>query len=387
MGKRPAIKLNMKTLKSKIKHQKHSKQIAEKSKQQTADDDEVPVMPLLKIKLPSASRPKRTLLNVLTGLSKSLPKIPSTEIPWIPKNDEVIETDFTEKELQEEANRKHVAKNVKLEEALDIVESKLVVKEVLKGLIKEAVEKQNRPKLKPITLKLNNLTTQKPTLINNIIKKPKSNFKVIRVSPSMNKKVTKRPASGLDVSDYKGKNRKNRRPKKLDKLIIRNMASLNKEPTSEEVCSSVLRGIVQNLPCFSKDNKNNTPAPVMLKIRKTQIPNAQMKNLFNNATTKNASENNKIVSNSKSTSIEEAKIKRQKLLKKQLGIDMVNQGGIDNRMIIGAVNNTNKRKAKLEARKALVVPTKRRKNNSDEEKKNDNSKLDGTDIDEEVVEN
>ena len=103
--KRPAIKLNMKTLKSKIKHQKHSKQIAEKSKQQTADDDEVPVMPLLKIKLPSASRPKRTLLNVLTGLSKSLPKIPSTEIPWIPKNDEVIETDFTEKELQEEANR------------------------------------------------------------------------------------------------------------------------------------------------------------------------------------------------------------------------------------------------------------------------------------------
>ena len=281
-----------------------------------------------------------------------------------------------------------MAKNVKLEEALDIVESKLVVKEVLKGLIKEAVEKQYRPKLKPITLKLNNLTTQKPTLINNIIKKPKSNFKVIRVSPSMNKKVTKRPGSGLDVSDYKGKKRKNRRPKKLDKLIIRNMASLNKEPTSEEVCSSVLRGIVQNLPCFSKDNKNNTPAPVMLKIRKTQIPNAQMKNLFNNATTKNASENNKIVSNSKSTSIEEAKIKRQKLLKKQLGIDMVNQGGIDNRMIIGAVNNTNKRKAKLEARKALVVPTKRRKNNSDEEKKNDNSKLDaGTDIDEEVVEN
>ena len=103
--KRPAIKLNMKTLKSKIKHQKHSKQIAEKSKQQTADDNEVPVMPLLKIKLPSASRPKRTLLNVLNGLSKSLPKIPSTEIPWIPKNDEVIETDFTEKELQEEANR------------------------------------------------------------------------------------------------------------------------------------------------------------------------------------------------------------------------------------------------------------------------------------------
>ena len=281
-----------------------------------------------------------------------------------------------------------MAKNVKLEEALDIVESKLVVKEVLKDLIKEAVEKQNRPKLKPITLKLNNLTTQKPTLINNIIKKPKSNFKVIRVSPSL-KKVTKRPGSGLDVSDYKGKKRKNRRPKKLDKLIIRNMASLNKEPTSEEICSSVLNGIIQNLPCFSKDNKNNTPAPVMLKIRKTQIPNAQMKNLFNNTTTKNPNENNKIVcSNSKSSSVEDAKIKRQKLLKKQLGIDMVNQGGIDNRMIIGAVNNTNKRKAKLEARKALVVPTKRRKNNSDEEKKNDNSKLDaGTDIDEEVVEN
>ena len=110
-----------------------------------------------------------------------------------------------------------MAKNVKLEEALDIVESKLVVKEVLKDLIKEAVEKQNRPKLKPITLKLNNLTSfQKPTLINIIKKKPKSNFKVIRVSPSL-KKVTKRPGSGLDISDYKGKKRKNRRPKKLGK--------------------------------------------------------------------------------------------------------------------------------------------------------------------------
>ena len=111
------------------------------------------------------------------------------------------------------------------------------------------------------------------------------------------------------------------------------MANLNKEPTSGEICSSVLNGIVQDLPCFlnkTKDEKivNNKNTPVMLKIRKTQIPNAQMKNLFN--------EKNKIiVSNSKSSSVEDAKIKRQKLLKKQLGIDMVNQGGIDNRMIIG----------------------------------------------------
>ena len=272
-----------------------------------------------------------------------------------------------------------MAKNVKLEEALDIVESKLVVKEVLKGLIKEAVEKQNRPKLKPITLKLNNLTTQKPTLINNIIKKPKSNFKVIRVSPSINKKVTKRPGSGLDVSDYKGKKRKNRRPKKLDKLIIRNMASLSKEPTSGDICSSVLNGIVQDLPCFLKTptkeiSSVNKNTPVMLKIRKTQIPNAQMKNLFN--------EN--LVSSPKSG--EEAKIKREKLLKKQLEIAMVNQGGIDNRMIIGAVNNTNKRKAKLEARKALVVPSKRSKLKDDSTKNNDNTKGDD-DIDEEVVEN
>ena len=95
--KRPAIKLSMKTLKSKAKHQKHSKQIAEKSKQ-TADEP----VPSLKIKLPS--RPKRTLLNVLTGLSKSLPKIPGTEIPWS-KNDEIIETNLNEKELQEESNR------------------------------------------------------------------------------------------------------------------------------------------------------------------------------------------------------------------------------------------------------------------------------------------
>ena len=106
------------------------------------------------------------------------------------------------------------------------------------------------------------------------------------------------------------------------------MANLNKEPTSGEICSSVLNGIIQDLPCFlnkTKDEKivNNKNTPVMLKIRKTQIPNAQMKNLFN--------EKNKIVSNS----VEDAKIKRQKLLKKQLGIDMVNQGGIDNRMIIG----------------------------------------------------
>ena len=269
-----------------------------------------------------------------------------------------------------------MAKNVKLDEALDIVESKLVVKEVLKDLIKEAVE-QKRPKLKPITLKLNNLTShKKPTLIN-IIKKP--DFKVIRVSPSL-KKVTKRPGSGLDVSDYKGKKRKNRRPKKLDKLIIRNMASLSKEPTSGDICSSVLNGIVQDLPCFLKTptkeiSSVNKNTPVMLKIRKTQIPNAQMKNLFNE----------KIVSSSKSSG-EDAKIKREKLLKKQLEIAMVNQGGIDNRMIIGAVNNTNKRKAKLEARKALVVPSKRSKLKDDSTKNNDNTKGDD-DIDEEVVEN
>ena len=268
-----------------------------------------------------------------------------------------------------------MAKNVNLDEALDIVESKLVVKEVLKDLIKEAVE-QKRPKLKPITLKLNNLTShKKPTLIN-IIKKP--DFKVIRVSPSL-KKVTKRPGSGLDVSDYKGKKRKNRRPKKLDKLIIRNMASLSKEPTSGDICSSVLNGIVQDLPCFLKTptkeiSSVNKNTPVMLKIRKTQIPNAQMKNLFNE----------KIVS-SKSSG-EDAKIKREKLLKKQLEIAMVNQGGIDNRMIIGAVNNTNKRKAKLEARKALVVPSKRSKLKDDSTKNNDNTKVDD-DIDEEVVEN
>ena len=44
----------------------------------------------------------------------------------------------------------------------------------------------------------------------------------------------------------------------------------------------------------------------------------------------------------------------------------------------------------MEARKALVVPTKRRKNNSDgEDKKNDpdTTNLDSPDIDEEVVEN
>ena len=100
-----------------------------------------------------------------------------------------------------------------------------------------------------------------------------------------------------------------------------------------------------------------------------------MKNLFNE----------KIVS-SKSSG-EDAKIKREKLLKKQLEIAMVNQGGIDNRMIIGAVNNTNKRKAKLEARKALVVPSKRSKLKDDSTKNNDNITKGDDDIDEEVVEN
>ena len=280
--KRPAIKLSMKTLKSKA--------------------EGIKPLPSLKIKLPT--RPKRSLLNVLTGLTKSLPKPkePSTPLP----KEEIIENN-NEKELEEEALKEHVAKNVDLNEAMDIVESELVASVILKDLVKKAVKK---PKLKKVTFKLND-----------VIKKP--NFKVIRVAPSLNKKV-KRPGSGLTLNDYKGKKRK--RPKKLDKLIIRNIASLAKEPNSEEICSSILNKTVDNLPCFKLKN-----TPVMIKIRKDpSIPSLKMKTLFKNS--------NK---------------KRKTGLERQLEIDMV--GGEQLK-----IPDSFYRRANLDAKKALVVPMKRK---------------------------
>ena len=324
---RPAIKLSMKTLKSKA--------------------DEIKPVPSLKIKLPT--KPKRSLLKILNGLTNSLPKPP--EVPVILPKEEIIE-DKTSKEILEEASREHVVKNVPLDEALDVVESELVVSVIMKDLVRKAVE-DSKPKLKPITLKLNKLIKNKEN------KEDQPKFKVIRVSSTLTKKL-KRPGSGLDSNDYKTGKKRKKRPKKLDKLIIRNVASLFKEPSPKDICSSLINSVITNLPCFEE------PKPVTLKIRKDAIPSIQMKDLFKKHDYQNQS--------SKDLNTSKIKTDKVKILKKQLEIDMV--GGTD-------LYVSNKRKASLEASKAFVVPTKRKPKVKEDPKQH----VEEEPIDEELVEN
>ena len=327
---RPAIKLSMKTLKSKA--------------------DEIKPVPSLKIKLPT--KPKRSLLKILNGLTNSLPKPP--EVPVILPKEDIIE-DKTSKEILEEASREHVVKNVPLDEALDVVESELVVSVIMKDLVKKAVE-DSKPKLKPITLKLNKLIKNKEN------KEDQPKFKVIRVSSTLTKKL-KRPGSGLDSNDYKTGKKRKKRPKKLDKLIIRNVASLFKEPSPKDICSSLINNVITNLPCFEE------PKPVTLKIRKDAIPSIQMKDLF-----KKHDNQNQQNQSFKDLNAGKNKSDKVKMLRKQLEIDMV--GGTD-------LYVSNKRKASLEASKAFVVPTKRKPKVKEDLKQ----PVEEDPIDEELVEN
>merc|ERR1712156_678426 len=151
-------------------------------------------------------------------------------------------------------------------------------------------------------------------------------FKVIRVSATQQQRKIKRAGSGLDLNDYKGKKRRRNKLKKLDKLIIRNI-SVSSEPNAQTICSSILEKTIKNLPCFNEKSKSDQAntlnrSPVVIKIRKNILPN------FKSEPQKSGDQPQKSVQ------------------RKQLNIDMVENGKIfTTNVILG------RRKAKSDARK------------------------------------
>ena len=365
-------KLTLKTTKAQQKDEKQQQTTEKQNKLVTT-------VPCLKIKLAPPPKPKRTLLNILTGLTKNLPQVedPVFKVPDVPPLI-LPENDFTDEKMDQEVL---LVDHVDLSDALEVVAqtqeienddtkiSSNSIQTIIEDLINNVVTISNakKPKiLKPITLKVHNVETGVKL---KKLKKPK--FKVIRVAATQQHRKIKRSGSGLDLSDYKGKRsrrRKNGRQKKLDKLIIRNISNFgqltNIPINAQNICSSILDKTIKNLPCFqSKSNNKETGSetatagsssphkPVVIKIRKDQL-----------ATIKSCK------------SDQDKKIERGKLLKKQLEIDMVEGGKIFTPNVLYG-----KRKAKLEARKALEkTPPK--------SKKGQVKKPEETEIDSEVVE-
>ena len=157
-----------------------------------------PIVPSIKIKLPPPPKPKRTLLNILTGLTKNLPQVedPVFKIPDVPPlvlpKLEEFENDDNKNDI--------IADHMELTDALKIVGSKVenieveqeielspneigptIVSRLIQDLIDNVVSNsdggsEKKPKiLKPITLKVHNVQSGVKK-----VKKPK--FKVIRVS-------------------------------------------------------------------------------------------------------------------------------------------------------------------------------------------------------------
>merc|ERR1712008_202199 len=236
--------------------------------------------------------------------------------------------------------------------------------------------------LKPITLKVHNVQSGVKK-----VKKPK--FKVIRVSATAKPKF-KRSGSGLDLNDYKGKRGRKNKQKKLDKLIIRNISSPSQmvstaPPNATNICSTILDKTIKNLPCFQNSKSKSDPnaplqiknrTPVIIKIRKDKL---QTSNQDSNPTTQKS-----VKAKNSNKSDHEKRIEKERMLRKQLNIDMVKNGNIfTTNVLLG------RRKAKSEARKALVKPSTKAKNKAENNQgpidlKNEQESFE--DEDEEVVE-
>ena len=196
--------------------------------------------------------------------------------------------------------------------------------------------------------------------------------------------------SGLDLNDYKGKRRRKNKQKKLDKLIIRNISSLSQivstaPPNATNICSTILDKTIKNLPCFQKSKSKlsdpNAPLqiknrnPVIIKIRKDKL---QTSNQDSNPPTQKS-----VKAKNSNKSDHEKKIEKERMLRKQLNIDMVKNGNIfTTNVLLG------RRKAKSEARKALVKPSTKAKNKAENQGQIDlkNEQESFEDEDEEVVE-
>ena len=117
-------------------------------------------------------------------------------------------------------------------------------------------------------------------------------------------------------------------------------------PNAQNICSSILDKTIKNLPCFQKPKStdSNSPFtkprnPVVIKIRKDKL----ISNQDSIKTTQ------KPVKTKTIKSEHDKKIEKEKMLRKQLNIDMVENGKIFTTNIL-----LGRRKAKSDARKALV---------------------------------
>ena len=187
--------------------------------------------------------------------------------------------------------------------------------------------------------------------------------------------------SGLDLNDYKGKKRRRNKLKKLDKLIIRNI-SVSTEPNAQTICSSILDKTIKNLPCFEKLAKSDSIVmnrdPVVIKIRKNMLPTTSTTSEPQKSGDQplKKSVKRKVRKNIALRTEHEKKLEKEQMLRKQLNIDMVENGKIfTSNVILG------RRKAKTDAKKALVKPSakvKKAENTVEPEKE--------TELDEKVVE-
>ena len=269
-------------------------------------------IPSLRIKLPPKPQQKRSLLDVLNGLTKNLPRSNDEQIFKVPDIPPLTTQDLKpDVDLDEEVFVDHL----NLDEALKIVSAQSEANKVVPKLVEDIVNSifikpQEQPKiLKPITLKVHN------------VEQPQ--FKVIRVI-QQNPKKLKRSGSGLDLNDYKRKKRRKLKQKKLDKLIIRNVSSsLTKESDPHSICLNILEKTIESLPLKKK------PSRLVKKVVKINPRN-----------------------------------RRERVLKKQLEIDMVDGDKIFTEDVL-----FNRRKAKLEASKAIVKKPQAKKKTSPQKSK------------------
>ncbi len=329
----------------------------------------------------------RPLDEILNNLTFNLPQFSFLEEPQLSEDsseDEDDEVKATATNGQDIPGDILVA-NVEIETAFNRIENlsapRLTVHEILKEVLANVVGSGKEEEIQE--------KVPDPVMPEKKEKKPKSEFTVIRVSQSKPVKV-KRSGSGLSLSDYKNSRRKKGgKKKKLDKLIIRNVSKLTSlsssavgEPivnpdtpvTPSSICKEILADILNDLPCWGgvrpADNNAAVPSPIKLTINKNRlkmktakrlkhlfktsnvvdvVPPIKMKALFD----KSGESPPKPTTSDLAAKKMPASFRRQLSLKKQLGIDMVEQNPVFEGQGPLAVG---RRKAKLEASKNLAEP-------------------------------
>ena len=156
-------------------------------------------------------------------------------------------------------------------------------------------------------------------------------------------------------------------------------------PNATNICSTILDKTIKNLPCFqkSKSKLSDPNAPLQIKNRNPVIIKIRKDKLQTSNQDSNPSTQKSVKAKNSNKSDHEKKIEKERMLRKQLNIDMVKNGNIfTTNVLLG------RRKAKSEARKALVKPSTKAKNKAENQGQIDlkNEQESFEDEDEEVVE-